>query len=42
MSKNLAKHEIVTIAVFLLGGVSQPIDAEDIAIKVNEIAPDCF
>lgn len=42
MSKSLSNHEIVTLAVYLLGGESQPIDAEDIAIKANEIAPKRF
>ena len=42
MSKSLANHEIVTLAVYLLGGESQPVDAEDIAIKANEIAPKRF
>jgi hypothetical protein len=31
--------EIVTIAVYLLGGDSKYIDTEDIAVKVNELAP---
>jgi hypothetical protein len=42
MSKSLSNHEIVTLAVYLLGGEAQPIDAEDIAIKANEIAPKRF
>jgi len=40
--KNLANHEIVTIAVFLLGGESHAVDTEDIAVKANEIAPGRF
>jgi hypothetical protein len=39
MDKKLANYEIVTLAVFLLGGKSNPIDAEDIAFKANQIAP---
>jgi hypothetical protein len=39
---NLANHEIVTLAVYLLGGDSQRIDTEDIAKKVNELAPGRF
>jgi hypothetical protein len=38
----LANHEIVTLAVFLLGGETNTIDTEDIAIKANEIAPGRF
>lgn len=34
--------EIVTLAVYLLGGDTSPIDAEDIAVKANEIAPGRF
>ena len=40
--KPLANHEIVTLAVFLLGGASRPADTEDIAIKANDIAPGRF
>ena len=42
MNKNLSNYEIVTLAVFLLGGQSEPIEAEDIAIKANEVAPGRF
>ena len=34
--------EIVTIAVYLLGGDSKYVDTEDIAIKTNELAPGRF
>lgn len=34
--------ELVTIAVYLLGGDSKYIDTEDIAVKVNELAPGRF
>lgn len=40
--KDLSNHEIVTLAVFLLGGDSQRIDTEDTAIKANELAPRRF
>lgn len=42
MPKRLSNHEIVTLAVFLLGGDSRCIDTEDIAVKANEIAPGRF
>jgi hypothetical protein len=42
MSKALSNHEIVTLAVYLLGGDSRPADAEDIAVKADEIAPKRF
>jgi hypothetical protein len=41
-NKPLSNHEIVTIAVYLLGGDSHHIDTEDVAIKANEIAPRRF
>jgi hypothetical protein len=40
--KQLSNHEIVTLAVYLLGGETQRIDTEDIAVKANEIAPGRF
>lgn len=40
--KGLTNHEIVTLAVYLLGGDTQYVDTEDIAIKANEIAPGRF
>ena len=30
---------VVTIAVYLLGGQSRPVDTEDVAIKANQLAP---
>jgi hypothetical protein len=39
---SLANHEIVTLAVYLLGGDTHRIDAEDIAVKTNELAPRRF
>jgi hypothetical protein len=41
-TKTLSNLEIVTLAVHLLGGATQRVDAEDIAFKVNEIAPGRF
>jgi hypothetical protein len=38
----LSNQQIVVIAAYLLGGDSQRIDTEDIAIKANEIAPGRF
>jgi hypothetical protein len=38
----LSNHEIVTLAVYLLGGDTQRVDTEDIAIKANELAPGRF
>jgi hypothetical protein len=37
-----ANREIVTIAVYLLGGSANRIDVEDIAVKVNELVPNRF
>ncbi|MGQ0762585.1 MAG: hypothetical protein ACT4OT_11330 [Acidobacteriota bacterium] len=42
MRNSFSTHEIVTIAVYLLGGESSPIHTEDIAVKANEIAPGRF
>lgn len=39
---SFANHEIVTFAVYILGGQSKEIDTEDVAIKVNELAPGRF
>jgi len=41
-AKMLSNHEIVTLAVFLLGGDSKRIDTEDVAVKSNELAPGRF
>ena len=35
-------HEIAVYAAFLLGGASRPVDTEDLAVKLNEIAPGRF
>lgn len=34
--------EIVTIAVYQLGGMTRPADTEDIAVRANELAPGRF
>ncbi|MGA8215792.1 MAG: hypothetical protein WB799_19520, partial [Candidatus Sulfotelmatobacter sp.] len=39
---SFSNHEIVTLAVYLLGGRSSHVDTEDIAIKSNELAPGRF
>jgi hypothetical protein len=41
-TKSLSNHEIVTLAVFLLGGDSKRVDTEDVAVKSNELAPGRF
>jgi hypothetical protein len=40
--KSFANHELATIAIFLLGGETKPVDLEDIAMKMNELAPGRF
>jgi len=42
MDKLFSNIEIVTLATYLLGGASNYIDTEDIAIKVNQLAPGRF
>src|SRR5436190_9834757 len=42
VSKTLTNHEVVLLAVYLLGGETSPIETEDIAVKVNELAPGAF
>jgi len=42
MSSSFSNIEIVTLAVYLLGGDISHQDTEDIAIKVNELAPGRF
>ncbi len=37
-----ANHELVTIAILLLGGETKPVDLEDIGMKVNQLAPGRF
>lgn len=40
--RELANHEIVTLAAYLIGGDTQYVDTEDVAVKANEIAPGRF
>jgi len=40
--EGLSNHEIVTLAVYLLGGDAQYVDTEDAAVKANELAPGRF
>jgi len=42
VERPLASHEIVTLAVLLVGGDVQYADTEDVAIKANELAPGRF
>jgi hypothetical protein len=42
MSGELANHEVVTLAVYLLGGDRHPVDTEDVAKRANEMAPGRF
>jgi len=42
MKTEFSNHQIVTLAVYLLGGDSRYIDTEDIAMRANEIAPKRF
>ena len=42
MNKHFSNLEIVTLTVYLLGGESNYVDLEDVAIKVNELAPGRF
>lgn len=42
MKRPPANHEIVTIAVYLLGGDSEYVDTEDIAVKASKLAPQRF
>ena len=39
---NFSNLQIVTLAAFLIGGATAPVDIEDIAMKSNEIAPGRF
>lgn len=41
-SHGLANHEVVTIAVYALGGHLHRVETEDVAMKANEISPGRF
>jgi hypothetical protein len=40
--RDLANHEVVTLAVYALGGDREAVDTEDVAKKADEIAPGRF
>jgi hypothetical protein len=42
LTKDPSQAEMVTIALYLLGGAQKAIDTEDIAIKAHELAPGRF
>lgn len=42
MTERASQIELVTVAVYLLGGATAAIDTEDVAVKVNELAPGRF
>lgn len=41
-TRRFSNHELVTVALFLIGGDSKAADLEDIATKVNDLAPGRF
>jgi hypothetical protein len=41
-SRTLSNMEIITLAVYILGGESHYVDTEDIAVRANELAPGRF
>ena len=42
MPGQLKSHELVTLAVYLVGGDTREVDTEDVAVKANELAPGRF
>ena len=42
MPGQLKRYEFVTLAVYLAGGDTREVDTEDVAIRVNELAPGRF
>ena len=42
LTKNVSQCEVVTFAVYLLGGAQKFIDTEDVAVKAHAIAPGRF
>jgi hypothetical protein len=38
----LSNVEVVTIAVYQLGGMTRPVDSEDVAVRANALAPGRF
>jgi hypothetical protein len=41
-SAQVKNHELVTLAVYLIGGDTQDVDTEDVAVKVDELSPGRF
>jgi hypothetical protein len=41
-ARQMPNHDIVTVAVFLLGCTANPVDTEDVAVKPNDLAPGRF
>jgi|SRR5579884_478210 len=41
-ARTLSNMEVITLAVYLLGGESRYLDTEDIAVRANELAPGRF
>ena len=39
---HLTNHDIIVLAVYLVGGRFRHVDLEDVAVKANEIAPGRF
>jgi hypothetical protein len=42
LTSKISQIELVTLAVYLLGGATDAIDTEDVAVKANELAPGRF
>jgi len=42
VKNKFANHELVTIALYILGGDAKSVDLEEIAMKVNQLAPGRF
>jgi len=42
LTRDLSQAQIVTLAVFLLGGDQHAIDTEDVAVKAHDLAPGRF
>jgi hypothetical protein len=42
LTESLKQTELVTLAVYLLGGDVSPVDTEDVAVKAHELAPSRF
>lgn len=38
----LTQHELVALALYMLGGAGTPVDTEDVALRAHQIAPDRF